>query len=161
MAFYENVFIARQDISAQQAEALAAQFSEIVKANGGEVKKVESWGLRTLAYRVNKNRKGHYVLLNIDAPAAAIQELERNLRINEDVIRYLTIRVEDLEAGPSAMLTNRDRGERGDRGDRGDRGPRGDRGDRGPRGDRGDRGDRGAYRSDRAPRDAAPATVEE
>jgi len=158
MAFYENVFIARQDISAQQAEALAAQFSEIVKANGGEVKKVESWGLRTLAYRVNKNRKGHYVLLNIDAPAAAIQELERNLRINEDVIRYLTIRVEDLEAGPSAMLTNRDRGERGDRGDRG---PRGDRGDRGPRGDRGDRGDRGAYRSDRAPRDAAPATVEE
>jgi len=161
MAFYENVFIARQDISAQQAEALAAQFSEIVKANGGEVKKVESWGLRTLAYRVNKNRKGHYVLLNIDAPAAAIQELERNLRINEDVIRYLTIRVEDLEAGPSAMLTNRDRGERGERGDRGDRGPRGDRGDRGPRGDRGDRGDRGAYRSDRAPRDAAPATVEE
>lgn len=137
MAFYENVFIARQDISAQQAEALATQFSEIVTNFGGQVTKVEQWGLRTLAFRVKKNRKGHYVLLNVDAPAAAIQELERNQRINEDVIRFLTVRVDELEAGQSAMLTNRDRGDR-------DR-PRGERGARGERG-----GDRGGFRGERS-----------
>ncbi|HYM33125.1 MAG TPA: 30S ribosomal protein S6 [Candidatus Cybelea sp.] len=155
MPFYENVFIARQDISSQQAEALATQFADIVKTNGGTVTKTEHWGLRSLTYRIKKNRKGHYVLFNIDAPPAAINELERNMRINEDVLRYLTVRVEELEAGPSAMLQSRARDDRprrdggrfGDR-DRGDRGPRSF--DRGPREDRGPRD--GGYREDRAPR---------
>ncbi|MCW5731203.1 MAG: 30S ribosomal protein S6 [Alphaproteobacteria bacterium] len=146
MAFYENVFIARQDISAQQAEALAAEFTEIVKNNGGSVVRQESWGLRSLTYRVKKNRKGHYVMLSLDCPPAALRELERNQRINEDVIRFLTVRVEALEEGPSAMLQSRDRNDRGDRGDRprrdGERGDRGDRGDRGPRPPRADRAPR-------------------
>ncbi|MCW5752845.1 MAG: 30S ribosomal protein S6 [Alphaproteobacteria bacterium] len=143
MAFYENVFIARQDISAQQAEALAADFTEIVKNNGGNVVRQESWGLRSLTYRVKKNRKGHYVMLCLDCPPAALKELERNQRINEDVIRFLTVRVEAPEEGPSAMLQSRDRGERGDRGDRPRRdGDRGDRGDRGPRPPRADRAPR-------------------
>jgi small subunit ribosomal protein S6 len=150
MPFYENVFIARQDISTQQAETLATEFSEIVKTNGGTVTKTEHWGLRNLSFRIKKNRKGHYVLLNLDAPPAAVAELERNMRINEDVLRYLTVRVEELEAGPSAVLQSRNRDERprrdGERGggrfgdrDRGDRGGRfGDR-DRPPRDDRGPR----------------------
>ena len=133
MPFYENVFIARQDLSTAQVDALADQFTAIIKDKGGDVKKRESWGLRNLAFRIRKNRKGHYVLLNIDAPPAAIQEVERNMGLNEDVIRFLTIKVEELEEGPSAILQKRDdRGERGDRfGDRGDRGPR--RRDDGPR----------------------------
>jgi small subunit ribosomal protein S6 len=104
MPFYENVFIARQDVSSQQVEALAQQFGEIVKANGGTVVKVEHWGLKTLAFRVKKNRKGHYVLLGLDAPPAAIRELERNQIINEDVIRQLTVRVDAVSNEPSAML---------------------------------------------------------
>jgi small subunit ribosomal protein S6 len=123
MALYETVFIARQDISSAQAETLAQTYTQMIADNGGQVLKTEHWGLKTLAFRMNKNRKGHYVLLNIDAPPAAVLEMERNMRISEDVLRYLTIRVEALEEGPSAMLQNRDRGgERGDRGDRGDRG---------------------------------------
>jgi len=141
MPLYETVFIARQDISGPQVDALADQFAGIVTAQGGEVKKRESWGLRNLAFRIRKNRKGHYVMFNLDAPPAAVSEMERNMRINEDILRYLTVRVETLEEGPSAVLQSRSRdGERDrDRGGYGDR----DRGygdrDRGGYGDRGDR----------------------
>src|SRR5882762_4702335 len=128
MPLYETVFIARQDISATQVEALTDTFATVIAEGKGEVKKREYWGLRTLAFRIKKNRKGHYMLFNLDAPPAAVSELERNMRINEDVLRYLTIRVEELEAGPSAMLQNRGREDR----DR-DRGPRRGYGDRDPR----------------------------
>jgi small subunit ribosomal protein S6 len=139
MALYETVFIARQDITSAQAEQLAETFTQLLRDNGGEVKKTEHWGLKNLAYRMNKNRKGHYVLFNIDAPHPAVAEMERNMRLNEDVLRYMTIRVDELEEGPSAVMQNRDRGgERGDRGDRGDRGGMG----RGPRPRRDDRDDR-------------------
>jgi small subunit ribosomal protein S6 len=121
MPLYESVLIARQDISSTQAEALTDTFSEIVTNQGGTVSKKEYWGLRNLAYRIKKNRKGHYTLLNIDAPAAAINEMERNIRLNEDVLRYLTIRVDELEEGPSAILRSRE-----ERGTRGGRGPRRD-----------------------------------
>ena len=113
MPLYENVFIARQDISGAQVDALADIFAQLVADNGGEVKKREYWGLRNLAYRMNKNRKGHYMLFNIDAPAAAIAELERTMRINEDVLRYLTLRVDQLDEGPSAVMQSR--GSREDR----------------------------------------------
>ncbi len=123
MSFYENVFIARQDVTTAQVEALADGFANILKEGGGSVTKREYWGLRNLSFRIKKNRKGHYVLLNIDAPPAAVQEMERNMRISEDILRFLTVRVDALEEGPSAMLQKRE--ERGDRGDRwGDRGPR-------------------------------------
>ena len=108
MPFYENVFISRQDVSATQVEALTEQFATIVKDHGGEVTKREYWGLRNLAFRIKKNRKGHYVLMNISAPAAAIAEMERNMRINEDVLRHMTVRVEALEEGPSTMMQRRD-----------------------------------------------------
>ncbi|MFN4278544.1 MAG: 30S ribosomal protein S6 [Ferrovibrio sp.] len=161
MAFYENVFIARQDISTAQVEALVAQFSEIIKGQGGEVTKTEQWGLRNLAYRIKKNKKGHYVLMNIQASGNAVAELERNMRIHEDILRYLTIRVEKLEEGQSAMLLNKDRGERGDRPERGfgDRGFGGGRGGFG--GDRGDRGDRGERRPrfEREESSAAPESA--
>jgi small subunit ribosomal protein S6 len=119
MPLYENVFIARQDISGAQVDALAESFAQLLADNGGEVRKREYWGLRNLAYRMRKNRKGHYVLLNLSAPPAAIAELERTMRINEDVLRYLTLRVDALEEGPSAMMQSRGgRDERGRRGDR-------------------------------------------
>lgn len=111
MPLYENVFIARQDISAAQVDALADTFTQLVADNGGEVKKREYWGLRNLTYRMRKNRKGHYVLLNLSAPPAAVAELERTMRINEDVIRYLTIRVPVLEEGPSVVMQSRGRGD--------------------------------------------------
>jgi small subunit ribosomal protein S6 len=119
MPLYENVFIARQDISGAQVDALADTFTQLVAENGGEVKKREYWGLRNLTYRMRKNRKGHYVLLNLSAPPAAVTELERTMRINEDVIRYLTIRVDELEEGPSVVMQSR--GSRDDRQRRGDR----------------------------------------
>jgi small subunit ribosomal protein S6 len=128
--FYENVFISRQDLAPQQAEALATTFTEVVTAQGGTVAKTEYWGLRNLTYSIKKNRKGHFTLLNLDAPAAAIAELERQMRLHEDVLRFLTVRVDALEEGPSAMLqrreerAERERGER-DRMDRPDRGPMG------------------------------------
>ncbi len=132
MSFYENVFIARQDLSPAQVDTLADQFAATIKELGGEVKKRESWGLRNLSYRMRKNRKGHYVLFNIDAPSAAIIEMERTMRLSEDIIRFMTIKVEELEEGPSAMMQKREeRGERSERGF-GDRGGFGDR-DRGPR----------------------------
>jgi small subunit ribosomal protein S6 len=115
MPFYENVFIARQDVSAAQVEALADTFTGIVTAQGGQVTKREYWGLRNLAYRIKKNRKGHYVLFNLNAPPPAVNELERNMRINEDVLRYITVRVDALEEGPSAVMQNRGRSEERDR----------------------------------------------
>ena len=142
MPLYEHVFLARQDLAQAQVDALAENANLIIADNGGSVVKTETWGLRGLAYRIAKNRKAHYVMLEVDAPPAAIAELERQTGINEDVLRFLTIRVDAHEAGPSAMMRKSERSERGDRGDRGDRGPRGDRGDRGERGDRGDRPDR-------------------
>lgn len=104
MRFYENIFIARQDLAPSQIEGLTDTFSKIIKDNGGKVQKVEYCGLRPLAYPIQKNRKGHYVLLNIEAPNSLIEELERNMRIREDVIRYLTIQVETHEEGPSPLL---------------------------------------------------------
>ena len=142
MAFYEHVLLARQDISAQQVETLVETFKGIIEANGGSVTKIEYWGVKSLGYRIRKNRKAHYTLLNIDAPAAAVLEMERQQRINEDVLRVLTIRVDELEEGQSAMLQKRDRDERGDRFDRG--GPGGDRFDRGPRRERPRRDDESA-----------------
>ena len=107
MPYYENVYIARPDISTAQVDALTEALTSIVGENGGSVTKNEYWGLKNLAYRIKKNRKGHYTLMNIDAPAAAISELERNMRINEDVLRYMTIRVDELDENPSVMLTSR------------------------------------------------------
>jgi small subunit ribosomal protein S6 len=135
MALYEHIYLARQDISAQQVEALTAQFTAIVESFGGKVEKVEYWGVKSLAYRIKKNRKAHFSLLNIDAPPAALTEMERQMGINEDIIRFITIRVEALEQGQSAMMRKREDDDRGDRPDRGERGrgPRPDRGERGPR----------------------------
>ncbi len=117
MPLYETVFIARQDVSAKHVEDLAKNFGKIVNDNGGAVKKTESWGLRTLAYKIKKNRKGHYTLFHFDAPAAAIAELERNMKINEDVLRYMTVSIDKLPEGPSAILRQSDEGEeRGERG---------------------------------------------
>ena len=153
MALYEHIFIARQDVTQQQVAALVEQFSNILKENGGSVAKTEYWGLRNLAYKVKKNRKGHYALLNIDAPAAAVAEMERQQGINEDVLRFMTTRVEEHETGQSAMLQSR--GSRDERGG-GGRGDRFDRGDR-PRG--GDRGDRPRFSRDRE--EAASEGIEE
>ena len=132
MALYENVFIARQDVPATQVETLTTQFSELVTAQGGTVSKKEYWGLRSLAFRIKKNRKGHYTLLNIDAPSAAVKELERTMSINEDIIRFLTVRVDALEEGPSAIMQRSsecsDRpGDRPERGGWSDRPPRRER----------------------------------
>ncbi len=127
MALYEHVFLARQDISQQQVEALVEQYKTLITESGGSVGKVENWGLKTIAYRINKNRKAHYVLMNIDAGSDAVAEMERQMRLNEDVMRFMTIRVEEHEEDQSAMMQKRDRDDRrgGDRGGRGgDRGPR-------------------------------------
>ncbi|MBL4740271.1 MAG: 30S ribosomal protein S6 [Sneathiella sp.] len=107
MPLYETVFIARQDISTQQVEDLTEQMSGYITEGDGTVAKVENWGLRNLAYKVKKNRKGHYVLLNIDAPIAAVKEMERNLLLSEDVLRHMTLRVEELEEGDSVMMQNK------------------------------------------------------
>jgi small subunit ribosomal protein S6 len=118
MPYYEHVVIARQDISPQQAEALNDQLKALIEENGGHIAKIEYWGLRNLTYRVKKNRKGHYSLLAIDAPAPAVKEMERQLSINEDVIRFMTIRVEELDLELSPILARRDRPERSERSDR-------------------------------------------
>lgn len=104
MPFYETVFIARQDLGVPQVEELTKQFSEIITQAGGKITKTESWGLRNLAYRIKKNRKGHYVLIESDTPADAVIEMERNMRINEDILRYMTIRLDELSKGPSAII---------------------------------------------------------
>ena len=106
MAYYENVFITRQDISTTQVEELIETFTKVIEDNHGTILKTENWGLRTLAYRIKKNRKGHYVMFNIDAPGVAIHEMERQMRISEDVIRYLTIKLDEFEEGPSAMMSS-------------------------------------------------------
>jgi small subunit ribosomal protein S6 len=154
------VYLARQDASAQQVEELTAHLKSVIEGLGGSIAKTEYWGVKSLSYRLRKNRKAHFTLLNIDGPSAAINEIERLERLNEDVLRYLTIKVEEHEEGPSAMMRRAERDR--DRDDR--RGDRFDRGDRGDRFDRGDRGDRPRDR-DRRPRDEAeasePAATEE
>jgi small subunit ribosomal protein S6 len=120
MPLYEHVFLARQDLAQAQVDALAENATNIINEHGGSVVKTETWGLRGLAYRISKNRKAHYVMLDIDAPAAAVAELERQTGINEDVIRFMTVRVDAHEKGPSAMMRRQER----------DRAPRGDRGNR-------------------------------
>ena len=122
MPLYEHTVIARPDLSGQQAQALADQFGQVLTEQGGTVGKVEYWGLRNLAFRVKKNRKGHYLHMNVDAPSAAITELERTQRINEDVLRYLTVKVDKFEEGPSAVMQARSSREERGRRDRFDRG---------------------------------------
>lgn len=114
MPLYEHVFLARQDLAQAQVDALAENATKIIEDNGGKVAKTETWGLKSLAYRIAKNRKAHFVMLDVDAPPAAVAELERQSNINEDIIRYMTVRVDELEKGPSAMM-RRDRGSRGRR----------------------------------------------
>jgi small subunit ribosomal protein S6 len=164
MPLYEHVYIARQDISPQQVDALTEQFKTVIAGLGGTVGKTEYWGLKNFSYRMKRYRKGHYVLMNVDAPGDALKELERQERIHEDVLRYLTIRVESLETEPSAQM-QRGRDDRGDRGDRGggfggggrggfggDRGGFGGGGGRGGFGDRDrDRGSFGDRDRDRGP----------
>ena len=138
MPLYEHVYLARQDLSVQQVEELTAKLSAVITDAGGKITKNEYWGLKSLSYRIKKNRKAHYSLLNIDAPAPAVAEMERQMRINEDILRFMTVRVDELEEGPSAMLQKRDRDDdRSDRpGGRPDRGGgfgRGDRDSRPPR----------------------------
>ncbi len=152
MALYEHVFLARQDVSNQQVETLTKEFSDIIEAGGGKIAKSEYWGLKTLNFKIKKNRKAHYSLLNIDAPPAAVAEMERRMSLSTDILRFLTVKVEAHETEPSAPMRKGDRDERGDRGDRGDRGPRGGGGRFGDRG--GDRGGfRGGDRGDRPPRE--------
>ena len=131
MALYEHVFLARQDLSPQQVDALIEQYKGVIEGEGGSVGRVENWGVKSLTYRIKKNRKAYFTLMDIDCPPSAVKEVERQQSISEDVLRYMTIKVEAHEEGPSAMMQKRD--DRGDRGGRfGDR----DRGDRGPREDR-------------------------
>ena len=154
MPLYEHVFISRQDLSSAQAESLIEHFTAVVTDNGGKIVENEYWGVKTMAYKINKNRKGHYALLKSDAPAAAVQEMERLMRLHDDVMRVLTIKVDAHTDGPSVQMQKRDDRERGDRPEGGFGGERrerpafggGDRPDRG--GDRGaDRGgDRGGFR---------------
>ena len=116
MAIYECVYIARQELTAAQAEQLSKDFTKIVSSNSGEIKRQEYWGLRNLAYKIRKNRKGHYTMFHIDAPSSTIEELERNMRLNEDILRYLTVKIDNLPEGPSVMMTARpDRPRRTDR----------------------------------------------
>ncbi|MBS0572424.1 MAG: 30S ribosomal protein S6 [Proteobacteria bacterium] len=136
MPLYEHVLIARQDLSNAQAEGLIEHFSTVLSDNGGKVVGSEYWGVKTMAYKINKNRKGHYAFLRSDAPSAAVQEMERLARLHDDVMRVMSIKVDAHEEGPSVQMQKRD--ERSERGDR-------DGGDR-PRFDRGDRGDRGGER---------------
>jgi small subunit ribosomal protein S6 len=151
MPLYEHVYLARQDVSAQQVEELTAQFTAVIEGLGGKVTKNEYWGVKSLNFRIRKNRKAHFTLLNIDAPPAAIVEIERQERINEDILRYLSVRVDELEEGPSAMMRKVDRDRERDERRGGDRfgggggfgggvrfggGDRFDRGDRPPRRDR-------------------------
>ncbi len=144
MALYEHVYMARQDVTAQQVETMTEQFKGIIEQRGGKVAKVEYWGVKSLAYRIKKNRKAHFTLINIDAPSAAVAEVERLQGLNEDILRFITIRVDEHEDGPSAMMRKREDSDRDDRGERGER--------RGPRPDRGDRD-----RPPRRPRDEASA----
>jgi small subunit ribosomal protein S6 len=109
MPLYEHVFLARQDLSQAQVDALAASATEIVEQGGGRITKTETWGVKSLAYKIDRNRKAHFVLLNIDAPAGVVAELERQTALNEDVIRFMTVRVDEHEGGPSVMMRKQDR----------------------------------------------------
>ncbi len=131
MALYEHVFMARQDLSSAQVDGLVEQYKGVIEAGGGSVGRVENWGLKSLTYRINKNRKAHYTLMDLDSPSAAVSEMERQMRLSEDVLRFMTIKVDAHEEGPSAMMQKRE-----ERGPRGDRGPRRDRDDRPRRDDR-------------------------
>lgn len=129
MALYEHVFLARQDVSQQQVDTLVEQYTGLISEMGGSVAKTEYWGMKSLAFRIKKNRKAHYTLMNIDAPSAALSEMERQMGLNEDVLRFMTIRLDEFEEGPSAMMRKSDRDDRrggrgGDRPDRGERRPR-------------------------------------
>jgi small subunit ribosomal protein S6 len=125
MALYESVFIARQDVSSSQVDGIADTLQKVIEDNGGQVAKREYWGLRNLSYKIKKNRKGHYALFNIDAPAEALREYERTMKLNEDILRFMTIKVDELDPEPSVVMQNKGRDrERGDRGDRGGRGGR-------------------------------------
>jgi small subunit ribosomal protein S6 len=115
MPLYEHIFLARQDVTAQQVETMADQFKGIIESGGGKVEKSEMWGVKSLAYRIKKNRKAHFTMFNLDAPPAAVAEMERQMRINEDILRFMTVRVDALEAEPSVMMHKRDRDERKDR----------------------------------------------
>ena len=147
MPLYEHVFISRQDLSNAQAEGLIEHFSTVLSDNGGKVVENEYWGVKTMAYKINKNRKGHYAFLKSDAPAAAVQEMERLMRLHDDVMRVLTIKVDKHGEGPSVQMQKRDErdrdGERSDRGDRGGFG--GERRERPSFGDRPDRGERPSF----------------
>ena len=152
MRLYESVFIARQDVSAQHVEALTKDFTAIIENGGGKIHKHEYWGLRALAYRVKKNRKGHYVMLNVEADNDTLREYERIMGLNEDILRFINIAIEEVEEGPSIMMQVQ----------RTERSPRG-----GDRGDRPDRGDRDAKKAPAANNDATdkgadqPAQTEE
>lgn len=146
MPLYEHVFLARQDVSGQQVDGLIEQYKAVIEGYGGTVGRIENWGLKNLSYRIKKNRKAHYALMDLDASPEAIAEMERQMRLSEDVLRYLTVRVEAHEDGPSVMKQKRERDDRR-RGDRPERGDRPDRGDRPERGER--RDDRGERRDDR------------
>jgi len=146
MPLYEHVMIARQDLSNTQAEGLIEHFSTVLADNGGKVVEHEYWGVKTMAYKINKNRKGHYAFLKTDAPSSAVQEMERLMRLHDDVMRVLTIKVDAHAEGPSVQMQKRDDRERGDRGDRPEGGERRERSFGGDRPDRGDRGgDRGGF----------------
>src|SRR4051794_11655651 len=115
MPLYEHIFMARQDVTSQQVEAMVDQYKGVIEGNGGKVEKTEMWGVKSLAYRIKKNRKAHFTMFNLDAPAPAVAEMERQMRINENILRFLTIRVDELESEPSVMMQKRDRDERKDR----------------------------------------------
>ncbi len=115
MPLYEHIFMARQDVTPQQVEAMVDQYKGVIEQNGGTVDKTEMWGVKSLAYRIKKNRKAHFTMFNLNAPAPAVAEMERQMRINEDILRFMTIRVEELETEPSVMMQKRDRDERKDR----------------------------------------------
>ncbi|MEZ0170516.1 30S ribosomal protein S6 [Microvirga sp. TS319] len=115
MPLYEHIFMARQDVTPQQVEAMVDQYKGVIEQNGGSIDKTEMWGVKSLAYRIKKNRKAHFTMFNLNAPAAAVAEMERQMRINEDILRFMTIKVEELETEPSVMMQKRDRDERKDR----------------------------------------------
>ncbi|WP_414471201.1 30S ribosomal protein S6 [Microvirga sp. M2] len=115
MPLYEHIFMARQDVTPQQVEAMVDQYKGVIEQNGGSIEKTEMWGVKSLAYRIKKNRKAHFTMFNLNAPAAAVAEMERQMRINEDILRFMTIKVEELETEPSVMMQKRDRDERKDR----------------------------------------------
>ena len=115
MPLYEHIFMARQDVTPQQVEAMVDQYKGVIEQNGGSVDKTEMWGVKSLAYRIKKNRQAHFTMFNLNAPAPAVAEMERQMRINEDILRFMTIKVEELETEPSVMMQKRDRDERKDR----------------------------------------------